>query len=118
MLEIRLEVDGDAVEGDPAPDANADGGDLVLAAAASRDPDADPAVSPFAPDVEAGKRLDHPFLQVVDEAADIRIAALQVEHDVGHALSWAMIGVLAATARPDYGEIGRAHVCTPGTNAH
>lgn len=30
MGEIGIEIDGDAVKGDPAPDANADGGDFVF----------------------------------------------------------------------------------------
>ena len=34
MFEVRLDVEADAVERDAAPDADADGGDLVLAAGA------------------------------------------------------------------------------------
>ena len=66
---------------------DAEGGDLVLAAAAAGDPDADPAVAPLAPDVEAGEGADDPFLEVVDEAAQVRSAPLQVEHDIGHPLA-------------------------------
>ena len=62
------------------------------------DPDADTAVAPFAADVEAGEGADNPFLEVVDKAAEVRRAPLQVEHDIGHPLARPVIGVLAAAA--------------------
>ena len=62
MAQIRLHIDRDAVEGDPAADPHADGGNFVLAPTASVNPDADPAFTPLTLDVETGQRLDHPFL--------------------------------------------------------
>ena len=61
-LEVRIDVDGDAVEADPAAQLHADGGDLVLAGAVrlggcrAADPDADPAGAPLARHVELGER--------------------------------------------------------------
>src|SRR6185312_3231696 len=66
MLEGRVQVDGDAVEGHPLPDAHPDGGDLVLPPAAPVDPDADPARAPLAADIEAGEGADDPFLEIAD----------------------------------------------------
>ena len=74
MLQVRFDIDGDAVEGDPVPDAYADRRDLVLAAAAAVDPDTDPSLASFAFDIEGGERANHPFLQVVHEATHIRAA--------------------------------------------
>src|SRR6185312_16462820 len=69
MLQRGIEVDGDAVVGDPTADPDADGRDLVLPAATPCHPDADAAVAPLGPDIEAGEGADDPFLEVVDEAA-------------------------------------------------
>ena len=52
MGEVRLDVEADAVERHPAPDADADGGDLVLGGlrrlVGAADPDADPVLAPLA----------------------------------------------------------------------
>ena len=87
----------------PAADADADGGDLGLGAGRVGDPDADTAVAAFAVDAEAGEGADQPFLQAVDVAADVArrdgaVRAGEVQHDVGHALAWAVIGPLSASA--------------------
>ena len=101
MLKGGVEIDGDAVEGHPLPDAHPDGGDLVLPPAAAIDPDADPARAALAADIEAGQGRDDPFLEVADIGADIRpVPALQVEHDIADPLAGAVIGVLAAPAGP------------------
>src|SRR3981081_779926 len=66
MPEVRLDVDGDAVERDPAPQPYADGGDLVFEAWAlvrPADPDADAILAPLAAHVEGGQRPDDPFLE-------------------------------------------------------
>ena len=46
--------------------------------------------------LNAGERADDPFLERGDEAAHVRAAALEVEHDIGHPLAGAVIGELAA----------------------
>src|SRR5262245_65667954 len=100
MAEIGVEIDGDAVEGDPAPYPDADGGDLVLPPTAAVHPDADSSCLPLAPDVEPGKGADHPFLEIVDIAPQVGPAWPQVEHGIGHALARPVIGVLSAPPGP------------------
>src|SRR5262249_15228234 len=68
-----------------------------FAAAGSRHPNADAAIAPLAAHVETGEGADDPFLEIMDEAAQIGPAPLQVEHDVSHPLAWPVIGVLAAS---------------------
>ena len=97
--EVGGDVERDAVEGHPAADAHPDGRDLGLAGI-RLDPDADAALAAYADDAELGKRADQPLLQVADEAAEVHAAARrEVEHDVGHPLAGAVVGVLAAPAR-------------------
>ncbi len=85
----------------PALHANADRGDFVLGAAAlvrPRHPNADAVVAALAAYGEGGKRADEPFLDGGDEAAYVRRAALEIEHDVTDALTGPVIGELPATA--------------------
>ena len=85
----------------PVPDANADGGNLVLAAFALVGPPhpyADPVVAAFAAHRQARERADDPVLDGGDEAAHVRRAPPEVEHDVADALAGAVIGELAAAA--------------------
>jgi hypothetical protein len=56
------------------------------------------AVAALADDVEAGEGGNDPAFEITDEASDIVVAPLQVEHHVGDALAGAMIGVSAAAA--------------------
>ena len=119
MRQIRIDIERDAVKRDPAPQPNADRGDLVFGAPQAalvgpRDPDADAVLAPLAANIEAGERRDHPGLERRDEGADILAPALQVEHHIGNALAGAMIGELAAAARPVDGKArpasrGRRH---------
>ena len=63
---LGLDVERDAVQRHPARDADADGGDLVLVAAAlvrPPHPDADAVLAPLAADVEGRQRPDQPFLE-------------------------------------------------------
>ena len=107
VAELGIDIDRDAVEGDPVADAHADRGDLVFTWAAIRQfglvrphhPDTDPARAALGGDVEAGQGTDRPFLEVVDVAPHVLPPGPQVEHDVGHALAGPVIGVLAAAAR-------------------
>src|SRR5690606_16871104 len=103
-----LHIQRDAVETDPTADADADGGDLVLAQCAAGagavDPDADAALAPLALHAEFGERLDQPFLEAANEAAHVATAPGEVEHHIGHALPGAVIGRLAAAAGADHRE--------------
>src|SRR5438477_5970793 len=59
MVEIGIDVERDAVIGDPVAHPDADGGDLVLAAigaAGANHPHADAAVASLAPDIEPRQR--------------------------------------------------------------
>src|SRR5690606_26768891 len=99
---VRHDVERNAVEGHPFGDAHADGGDLVLpenALVRPLDPDADAAIAALAGDVVRSQRLDHPRFEALHQAADITTALRQVQHDIGHALAWAVIGILPAPAR-------------------
>ena len=74
VRQLRLDVDGDAVQRDPALHADADRGDLVLVAVAlvgPPHPDADAVVAPLAVDVEGRERADDPFLERRHEAAHV-----------------------------------------------
>ena len=59
-------------------------------------PDADPVLAPLAGDVERRQGADDPFLERGDEAAQVRAAALEVEHHIDHPLAGPVIGELAA----------------------
>ena len=61
-------------------------------------PDADAVVAPLAAHLEGRERADDPFLERGDEAAHVRAAALEVEHDIGDALAGTVIGELPAAA--------------------
>src|SRR5260221_14511592 len=98
MLQRRIAVERHAVIAHPPAHAHADGGDLVLAAAAAGDPDADPPGAPLAHDAEAGEGADQPLLEIADIAAQVGPAALEVEHDIADPLARPVIGVLAAAA--------------------
>ena len=77
--------------------ADADAGDLRLA---DKDPDLPLAALAF--DTEARERGDEPILQRMHEGAHVAAARREVEHHIGHALSWAVIGEAAAAAGPEY----------------
>src|SRR4051812_45689605 len=101
------------MEADPALDAHAQGRDLVLAIA-TPDPDADPALAALAFHVELSQGLDQPFLQVTYIGAHVRLAALQVEHGISHALPGAVIGELAAAAGAIDRKAGLDQIFIPG----
>ena len=72
-------------------------------------PDADPVLAPLAADVHGVERADQPGLERRDETAQIRVAPLQVEHDIGHALARPVIGELPAAAAAMHREPARRH---------
>jgi len=120
MREVGIDVDRQAVQRHPLLHTDADGGDLVLVAVAlvgPAHPDADAVFAPLAAHVEGGQRADDPFLQRGDEAAHVRPAPPEVEHDVGHTLAGSVIGELAAAAGLVDGEAGGKHVLRLGAGA-
>ena len=102
--EVRRDIEGDAVERNPAAHADADRGDLVFGRGAvdprrlvrPRDPDADAGLARFADHRPCLKRVDQPALERADEGAQIGATALEIEHNVSDALSRPMIGELSA----------------------
>ena len=104
MGEVWFDIDGDAVEGNPLAQADTDGGDLVLGRRAvgqggpvrPHHPHPDAVLAPLALHVEGGEGADDPLFERGHEGAHILAPPLQVEHDIGHALAGAVIGVFAA----------------------
>src|SRR5262249_45830291 len=99
VFEVRIDIERDAMEGDPVPHADADRGDLRAA-----DEDADLISMAVAFDAEGGKRSNQPVLQSPHEGPDVATVPVEVAHHIGDALSRAVIGVPAAAAGREYGE--------------
>ncbi len=90
VREVRLDVEADAVEAHPAAHPDADRRDLVLDARTllrPPHPDADPVLAPLSAHVEGVQRRDQPRLQAGHVGAQVRAAAVEVEHHVGHPLA-------------------------------
>src|SRR5207248_3240344 len=102
MRKIRRHVERNAMIGDPAAHTHADGGNLVLRTIRANNPNSHAAFPPFACYAEIRERADQPLLEITHEAAHVRRAPPQVEHDVGYALSGPVIGELPATARLEH----------------
>src|SRR5260370_17207357 len=98
MLQLRIDIQADAVKRHPMAQPDADGGDLVFAPVAVRDPDADAFPPALALDVESRQCADQPFLQSVYERSHVGFATVEVEHHICHPLPGPVIGVLAAAA--------------------
>ncbi len=67
-------------------------------------PDADAILAPLAAHVEGVQRADDPVLQRRDEDPEVALAAVEVEHDIGHPLARPVIGHLPAAAGLEDGE--------------
>src|SRR5262249_51426549 len=99
MREFAVVIDRNAVQRDPALDADANGCDLVLASGALAGPAHPHAYAIPAPLTRYPKvrqRAHDPFFEIVNETAHVPPAAVQVEHRINDALSGAVIGELAA----------------------
>ena len=93
----------------PALNADADSGDLVLGAFAlvgACQPYADAILTPPATHAESSERADDPFFDAGNKAAHIRRPALEIEHDITHALAGTVIGELPAAAGDINGKAG------------
>src|SRR5579863_3496714 len=109
MRKIGRDIERDAMEGDPASDADAERGDLVLrrrpikpgGLIRPRDPDADAILARLARHAEKTKRVDQPGFESADKGAHIRPSALQIKHHISDALAGPMIGELAAAPRAE-----------------
>ena len=114
MAEVRLDVDRHAMKRHPFAHAHADRCDLVfpggwIGRRAAAHPDADPAVAPFANDVELGQCGDQPVLQVRDKAPDVAAAFPQIQHDVADPLAGPVVGIAPAAAGLVYREARRVN---------
>src|SRR5690554_5684614 len=99
VIEIGIDVQAYAMKRHPFADAHTDGGNLVFGGETffrAPYPDAHAAFTQFAFHVELCQRGDQPGFEVLHEGAHIRLAAFEVEHDIGHALPRPVIGVLPA----------------------
>jgi hypothetical protein len=83
---------------DPAPDPNAEGADLGLAAVARVGPDADPSLSSARGHAQLGQSSNHPTLQIMDEIAHIFAAPRQINVEIDDPLSRPVISILPAPA--------------------
>src|SRR5690242_17428360 len=98
MAELGIDIESDPVIAHPLPHAHSNGCDLFLVPVSSLYPDTDTTIAAFAAHAEPGEGSDYPFFELVDVTAHILSAPAQIEHDVGDALSRAVIGVAAAAA--------------------
>src|SRR5262249_54250419 len=103
VREVGRDVQRNTMERHPMPDADSDGRDFVFAIAA-RDPDAHAIRAPLAFDLKLGKCSDQPLLEIANIAADIRLALLEVEHRIDHALTGSVIGELSTASRFENGK--------------
>src|SRR5262245_28396233 len=113
VRKVRIDIKRHAVQRYPFFHANADGGNLVLATLTlfgPTHPNADAIVAALTSHIECGQAADDPFFQRGDEAANVRTAALEVEHHVSNPLAWSMVSRLAAATGFVEGETRVNHV--------
>ena len=99
VRQIRVEIDREAVERDPATDPDPDRSDLGLVGSLA-DPDPDSAGCAVGGNPEITERGDHPTFDRADEAADIAPAPVEVEHQIDHPLA-------GPNAQPAIGDTSR-----------
>ena len=111
------------MEADPFAQPNANCRNLVLGLFPIRHqrfvvplyPDADAAVADVASDVELIQRQDHPAFQLTHKAAHVAPSFGNIQHDIDHALTWPVIGVLpAAFAGVDRETVGIGQILALG----
>src|SRR6476469_2330430 len=104
MRKVGRDVEREAVEGHPALNAHAQSADFGLIRTGS-DPNTDPSVGAVGGNAELGERVDHPAFERMNEAADVLSALFEVEHHIADALTGTVIGVAAAAAGLEHGDI-------------
>ena len=78
----------------------------------------DAACPHLAGDAERRQGIYDPAFEGRDEAADIGAPTAHVEHDVGDALAWPVVGILTTTASHVHREpVRRQQVARPGAGA-
>src|SRR5262249_49431658 len=115
MRQIRCHIDAEAVRAHPAPQPDADGGDLVLSERIpllELHPDADKTLAGVRLHAERSQGVNDQCLKRVDEGAYVGPAGAHVEHHVADPLAGAVIGELAATAGTVHGKSsGLEEIC-------
>src|SRR5437016_2319044 len=96
--EIGGHIKRDPVIGDPASNAYADSGNLVLCAIRSNNPDSHAAIAPLALHTETRERADQPVLEIANEATHVSLATAKIDQHVGDALPRSVVGELSAAA--------------------
>ncbi|ADE40665.1 prophage MuMc02, F protein precursor [Candidatus Puniceispirillum marinum IMCC1322] len=98
--QIGCQIDSDAMPADPAADAHADGGDLVIAgeAVAIMHPYAGQPRAPRASDAKITDDIDDPAFERMHIGADVATTGGQIKHDIGDTLTRAMICPLPAAS--------------------
>lgn len=115
VVHVRVEVDGEPVEGDPSSDADADGANLgglvgsevVLGV----DPDAGGVGVGVGGDVELGECVDDGGLEGADVLVDAELGGVEVDDGVADELARAVVGdVAAAVGLVELHALGREEV--------
>ena len=96
VMEVRGDVEGEAVHGYPAFDVDSDGGDLVLA-----DPDAGFSVPPGPGNAEAGKGANQRFFELPEVFPQVCAVPGKVHDGVADYLARAMVGYVSASVGVD-----------------
>src|SRR5215475_11061406 len=101
MREVRSHVDCNAVQRHPLLHADTESGDLVfetIALFGPAHPYTNSILAALGVHVEGGQGSYDPFFQRGNEAPYVWAATPKIDHDIGHALSWSVIGKLASAA--------------------
>ena len=113
VREVRVHVDRNAVQRHPLFHADTDGGNFVFVSFAflrPPHPDANSIFAPLGTHAGGSQSPYDPFFQRGDEMPHVRPATSQIDHDIGHALSWPVICELTSTAALVDGEASVDHV--------
>jgi hypothetical protein len=95
--EVGVDVEGEAVAGDTALDADADGGDFGTV-----HPDAGATADTFSDDVEAGEGVNDRLFEEADVINGADGAGMEIENGVGHKLAGAVEGNIATSIGGDH----------------
>lgn len=100
MVHVGVEVDGEAVEGDPSADADADGGDfgglVGLEVVLGVDPDAGGLRVGVGGDVVVGEGGDDGGFEQSDVFVDAELGGVEIDDGVGDELAGAVVCDIAA----------------------
>lgn len=99
--EVVVDVEGEAVVGDPAGDAGAEGADFAVGGDAmvgvgAAEPDAGVGVEAGGFDVIGGEGVDHGLFEGADVFADVFAVGAKVDDGIGDGLARAVVGGVAA----------------------